>query len=197
MNFEDEKQPVPPAQMAEIISVAQKMVDLRRQEQEFLNKAKALGQEAQALEGADLPDMMTGAGMKSFELKDGTKIELKPFLNAGLPAPGGIDKATGEKQAEMIRRLNAGVKWLRENHGGESLVKSAIEINLGKNAEQNSAAQILELAMELGYEARETLSVHSGALGAFLRELDKKEVKFPHDVFGVYSGTKASFTDPK
>jgi len=142
---------------------------IKELEDEVVDHKKKL----KALEEVELPDLMLGVGMKSFELRTGEGVTIKEIVAAS------INKANEAKA----------FGWLK-GHGHGDLIKNVIKLNFGKGQEKQADHIIREL-LEKGYDPRQTKSVHTQTLSAFVREQLAAGVEIPEELLGVYVGRKA------
>jgi hypothetical protein len=143
----------------------------------------------------DLPNMMRECGMENFTTSSGFAVGIKAFSNASLPSAGAIDKATGEAREELTDRLAEGLKFITENGGG-SIIKSAAEIDIGKDpALREGVVALLEGYGGLNFQISD--KVHPGSLNSWIREKTANGDNIPVDTFKVFNGEKAVIKLPK
>lgn len=105
-----------------------------------------------------LPEMITGAGVATIELLDGTKVEVEDDLRASI--------STG-KRGTPDNRPHA-FAWLRK-HGFGSLIKMDVVATFGMGKEKE-AAKLAESLMKKKYEVSVEESVHPSTLKSFVKE---------------------------
>lgn len=170
--------------IAALVSVLQ----YQQSELERLNEeAKALSAKIKITEEVDLPAAMIDAQTTSFTTTDDVTIALVTEIYAGIKA---------ENQPEAFA-------WLRKNDY-DDIIKRQVTCEFGKGEERFATRLIGYLKRWHGERKRnDKLSVHSGTLGAFVREYLKREevaaetpdadpiTPIPRDLFGVYTLRKA------
>ncbi len=117
--------------------------------------------------------------MDSFTLKNGAKVQVKPFY-AG--------KISDENKEEAF-------KWLRQ-HGFGSLIKREISAKFGKGQDK-LATMALEALEKLGCDPGDKTSVHPQTLKAFIKEQVEAGKNLPTDLLGVFVGKVTKVTPAK
>lgn len=139
----------------------------------------------------ELPALMQQYGLSEFKLTDGSKITVKPFVKASLPAEGTILKCKDlDKRAEMRDRLTKAFSYLRKQGAG-SLIKSFLKADFGKESEALAKKAMTELR-KLGVHAEMAKNVHPQTLTAWVRERLEAGKKIDMELFAVQSGEMAS-----
>jgi hypothetical protein len=121
-----------------------------------------------------IPEALTGMGMKSFRMEDGSSIEVKAFYSASI---------TVERRAEAFQ-------WLREN-GFDDLIKNTVSVRFGRN-EEKLAVKAIEMLRESGFPVEQAEKVEPMTLKAWVKEQVEKGREFPSELFGAYIGQKAT-----
>ncbi len=132
------------------------------------------------IELEDMPELMRELDMQSFELKDGTKIEVIEDLKCGIT----------EANREPAHA------WLRTNNFG-GIIKTELTQHYAAGeleAATKNASAILELT---GRPAEVSETIHAGTLKAFLKEQRAKGTKIPATLFGLFPFSKAKVSPPK
>lgn len=125
-----------------------------------------------------LPGLMDSAHMTSFDLDDGSSIEIKDVVSGTLPSP---DKKPEERKAALA--------WLMK-HGGKGLIKTKFNTEFGVG--QEAAVRHFEsLIKKAGFLAKKDTGVHPQTLCAFVRELMEKGKAVPIETLGIYVGRHA------
>lgn len=151
-------------------------------------EAKALAAQIKTTEEVDLPAAMIDAQTTSFTNTDGITIALVTEIYAGIKA---------ENQP-------AAFEWLRK-HDYDDIIKRQVTCEFGKGEERFAIRLIGYLKRwHADRKRNDKLSVHSGTLGAFVREYLIRETDvntdippIPRDLFGVYTLRKAVIQIPK
>lgn len=139
-----------------------------------LKEAKRIVNEYQS---KTIPDAMIEIGCTMFALTDGTKIELKEVVSAGIPK---------DSQDEAY-------EWLRE-HGAGDLIKTEVTIKFGRGDEE-AAREFFDSVEDKNPEM--SVGVHSQTLSAWAREQLSKGVQLPMDLLGIWTGNIAKVVLPR
>lgn len=135
----------------------------------------------------DLPGKMLEAGLRSFQLADGTGLQVEDVLHCGI---------SKERTAEAVA-------WLRST-GHDGIVKTTVAVAFGKGqaADATSADAALRRA---GFTPTLADGVHPSTLKAWVKEMREAQQaadaageprpEFPEELFGVYVRTVASVVD--
>lgn len=177
---------------ASISQLAVRQLQLQTKRKEYEDAMKRIDEDLKKISEYELPNAMAEAGMKTFELLDGSKISIKRVFTAGVKV---------ENRPEAFA-------WMRER-GHDSLIKTEVQVPLGKGAHE-IAQQIIEKLREEfpDYAAALDESVHWQTLRAFVKEQVEAEEAavnqgetvddpLPRDLLGVYIIDKAEITLPK
>jgi len=155
---------------------------------ELARKAKALQVEVDDLEESlkerkeqvrklteeAIPEALAQLGMKGFVMDDGSKIEVRPFYSASIPA---------------ARRAEA-FEWLRE-HGMDDIIKNTVSVRFGRG-EDELCSRLLEILGTQGYPAEQAEKIEPMTLKAWVKEQVERGNEFPTELFGAYIGQKAT-----
>lgn len=126
-----------------------------------------------------LPDMIAGAGLKSFTLSDGKKIEIKDYVSGSLP-----------KDPEAHERA---LVWIR-NNDGDALIKTHVHAEFRKG-EGNLAGEALELLRNLGVEFSAKETIHHSTLVSYAKERMRKGKDVPMETLGLVAGRMAKIPE--
>lgn len=183
---------VNPGQIKNISDIAIRQLQLQARGAELEALVKSNNEELRKVSEFELPNAMAEAGMKSFELQDGSKIGVERVFTASV-------KVEYRSDAFM---------WMRER-GHDSLIKTEVKVPLGKGA-SDEAQKILAVLKEHFPEFNGELdeSVHWATLRAFVKEqIEAEELAvnsgenvddpLPRELLGVYIIDKAKITPPK
>ncbi len=143
-------------------------------------KLDALTKNESRIETEDMPELMRELDMKSFVLKDGTKIEVLEDLKCGITVDN-RDEAHG---------------WLRANKLG-GVIKTFITQHYGVGELTVAAANAKKILRLTGREATLSEKVEPGTLKSLLKEQRAKGTKIPEALFGLFPFSKAKVTPPK
>jgi hypothetical protein len=122
----------------------------------------------------DLPDVMQEIGLTNFTLADGSKLEIKATYGARIP----------------VEHREAAFAWLQEK-GYDDIIKNMVSVPFGRG-EDSSATEFMELAQKSGYLPDQKKEVHPQTLKAFVKEQLEKGTPVPMDLFGVFTGHRAT-----
>ena len=148
--------------------------EIARRERELLD----LQREWRRLSEDVIPAKMRELGFRDFTLADGSAVEVKRTIWAG------VTKAN----------LQAAVAWLRDNGAG-SLVKNQVTASFGR--EEDAAATTLTEELEArGLTIERKLSVHAGSLSAHVRELLRDGKSVPAELLGVREEVQTKIVRP-
>jgi len=150
---------------------------LRKQIEDAEEKISKLKKDAKDYEERLIPDMMQEAGVSKLELKDGTKVEVKPFYAAKIPESRN-DEAFG---------------WLRDNGHGD-MIKNVLTANIDKG-QDNQVSELVRICEKLGFAYSQKQKVEPMTLKAFVKEQIEKGKEVPFDMFGVYIANKTKITN--
>jgi len=153
---------------------------------------KTASEELKKISEYDLPNAMAEAGMKEFTLTDGSKISIKRVYAASV------------KVADRPMAF----EWMRER-GHESLIKTEVNVPLGKGAHEVAEKIMAELREQFpDYSPQLEESVHWQTLRAFVKEqVEAEELAaqqgetvtdpLPRELLGVYIIDQATITPKK
>lgn len=126
-----------------------------------------------------IPDALREIGMKSFEMADGSEIEVKPFYSASIP----------------VDRRGEAYEWLRA-HGYDDIIKNTVSVQFGRN-EDSAAGELINVIRKQGLLPEQAEKIESQTLKAWVREMVEQGTEFPTELFGAYSGFKAKIKRAK
>lgn len=130
----------------------------------------------------DLPEAMDEVGMKDFTLDDGTKIKIKPFYAASIPA----------------ERKDEAFEWLKDRNF-DGMIKADVMVSFGKGEFEiaQSFLQFIRGFNEKAIDPEYKEHVHWQTLRKFVQEQVEGGKELPLDMFGVFVGRKAELKLPK
>jgi hypothetical protein len=116
-----------------------------------------------------IPNLMQQAGISMFKLIDGSKVEIKPFYSARIPA-----------------------SKTEQGHG--DLIKNQITLEFGMK-QDNEAKSLVEELRNKGLPVQQKTTVHPSSLKGFVREQIQDLGKdVPVELFGTYVASKTKIT---
>lgn len=146
-------------------------------EQELL--LKELKEQLTQVREFSLPAALEAFGMTSVTLRDGSKINIKQDVYAGIT----------EENRE------AAFEWL-EATDNDGLIKNEVKLPFGKGQDAE-ASKLTELLSSQGYSFINSRTVHPQTLKAFIRKQLEDGLPVPMDIFSVHVKNIASITLPK
>jgi hypothetical protein len=157
-----------------IAQMARRAKSLEKEIEDYEAELKLRKEQYRKLTEEVIPEALTGMGMKSFRMDDGSSIEVKAFYSASI---------TVERRAEAFQ-------WLREN-GFDDLIKNTVSVRFGRN-EEKLAVKAIEMLRESGFPVEQAEKVEPMTLKAWVKEQVEKGREFPSELFGAYIGQKAT-----
>jgi len=165
--------------VASISAMANQQIDLERQVEYAELALEELRGRLSKIRDFDLPSAMEQAGTSLIKLLDGSILEVKEDVYAGI---------TEEHRT-------AAFAWL-EQTGNDGLIKNAVSCNFGKG--QDAEARELQALLESnGYSYSANRSVHPQTLKAFVRRRLADGELIPADVFSIHVKRSAKITAAK
>lgn len=161
------------AELAERLSVAD--LEIEQLEEELKARKEVYRDVAER----QLPSAMAAVGMKEFVLKDGVRINVKPYYMAKID----------DENREPCHA------WLDEN-GHADLIKHQIGVSLGRG-EAELAAAVTAALTEIGVTYSDKEAVHWQTLVAFVKSMIEGGKEIPLDLFRIQIGMVAKIKRPK
>jgi len=137
-------------------------------------QTKTVKENLRKITDEDLPDMLFSLGVKSFKLEDGSEVSVKQTYGAHI-------KAENKPKAHQ---------WLRDN-GFDDIIKNTVSCEF-KRGEDSSANEFMEVASKMGLTPAQKTDVHPMTLKGFVKERIEAGGDFPQDLFGVFTGNRAT-----
>ena len=160
--------------LSTVTSLAQDIATWENKVVDLEGSLKAAKAKLLQLTDYDLPDVMQEIGLTDFTLADGSKLEIKQTYGARIP----------------VEHREEAFTWLREN-GHDDIIKNVVSVPFGRG-EDSSARDFMSMVAEQGYYPDQKKEVHSQTLKAFVKELLQKGEAIPIDLFGVFTGHRAT-----
>jgi len=164
-------------------TIAELATSVKKTTAQILNLENQLKKEKENLRqltDEDLPDMLFSLGVQSFKLHDGSEVTVKQTYGAHI----------------NLENKDAAHHWLRENGYGD-LIKNHITCEFGRG-EDEAASKFIEVANTLAKIApKQKTDIHSSTLKAFVKESLQAGVDIPTDLFGVFTGNRATIKQGK
>ena len=179
-----------------ITDLALKLIELKGKAEEAAEALKGLNNEIHRIESSELPSLLEEFGVSEVRLKDGSRVTVKAVIRASLPSSSSMaSERDPNKKNELLERFQRGVKFLEENGAG-SIVRNILQADLGKDSEEISTKAI-EVLEALGVRARAEQNVNPMSLSSWVKERIEAGKEIDHELFSVYSGTKAEIKPAK
>ncbi len=157
-----------------VSNLAAEVSNWERKVDELESALRAAKAKLLELTDRDLPDIMAEIGITDFTLSDGSKLEIKQTYGARIP----------------VEHRDEAFAWLKE-HGHDDIIKNVVSVPFGRGEDSN-ANDLMELVQENGYLPDQKKEVHPGTLKAFVKAELEKGNAVPMDLFGVYTGHRAT-----
>ena len=138
--------------------------DIQSKEEEI----KKLKEQADKIASEIIPNMLAEQGLSSLKLADGSGVEIRKTYSC-----------TVKKD-----NLESAYKWLRDNGLGD-IIKNEVFVTFGKG-EDNKAEQLLNLAVQEGFEPQQKSKVEPMTLKALFRERIEAGLDMPSDSFHLF-----------
>ena len=162
------------AELQDVSSIAEKV---QQKQKAITTLEQNLKEEKQALlklTDEDLPSAMAEMNLSSFRLANGSEVSVKNTYGAHIKK---------ENQSKAF-------DWLR-GHGHGDIIKNTVSVDFGKG-EDNEASALISETKGLGYTPSQKTSVHAQTLIAWVKERTEKGEEIDADLFGVWTGQRAT-----
>ena len=165
----------------EVTTIAAECIKLKQKEDEIAaleDQLKSKKAEADDIGSRVIPELLAEQGLTELKLQDGSKVSVKKEFTATLPK-------------DDIRR-EAAYKWLRDQGLGD-IIKNNVFVTFGKG-EDDKAKQLLDLALNNGFEPQQKSDVAWMTLTALFRERIESGLDMPSDIFSTWIKDKTKIT---
>ena len=169
IDFEEDQQDI--IEKTDIQTLASYCRELQQVEDhiELLEKeVKAQKEKADKIGSEIIPNLLAEQGLASLKLADGSSVDIRKSYNC-----------TIKKDA-----LESAYNWLRKNGLG-NIIKNEVAVQFGKG-EDNKAEQLLNLAVQEGYEPTQKQKVEPMTLKALFRERIEAGLDMPSEFFHTF-----------
>jgi len=129
---------------------------------------KAKKEKADKISSEVIPNILAEQGLSSLKLADGSGVTIKKTYSC-----------TVKKD-----NLESAYQWLRDNGLGD-IIKNEVFVTFGKG-EDNKAEQLLNLAVQKGFEPQQKSKVEPMTLKALFRERIEAGLDMPPDSFHLF-----------
>ena len=162
-------------ELSGVQSIVAKQIGLEHQVASQEQILKGLKKQLLEVQTQELPQAMDALGLVTVSLSTGEKIEIRPFVSAG------ISKNNKEEA----------YAWLRD-HGHGDLIKVITKVDTGRD--MKAAAKAQKALVKAGLAPSTEESVHSGTLKVWVREQVEAGEPIPLELFGAFFGQKSTIT---
>ena len=165
----------------EVNTIAAECIKLKRKEDEISDleeQLKKKKEEADFISSSVIPELLAEQGLSEIKLADGSKVSVKKEFRATVPK-------------DDTKRENA-LLWLRTNGLGD-IIKNNVSVTFGKG-EDNKAEQLLNLAVENGFNPEQKSDVHWATLSALYEERVRSGSDMPSENFSLWIKAKTKIT---
>lgn len=164
------------AGLAMVSDLAERQMRLEDEIEELGRELKAKNDELRRVQTDALPAAMAELNLSEIRMGNGSKVEIKSFIQASIPAS----------------RREEAFSWLRD-HGHGALVKHEVKVVFGK--EEDEIAQVaIDTLRERGFYPEDKESVHASTLKAWIREQIEAGAEIPLETFGAHLGQTVKIT---
>ncbi len=183
-------------QLVQVSALAKRLTQIEVAKAKLLDQIAKLDEEYDRIQSADLPGLMDAIGLKNFTLDSGETVVVKPIIKGSLPTETAILKESDPiRRAELRERFETGMVYLKD-HGATALIKNHVTAELGKDSSELATAAV-EALKDLGIEPMVTRGVNPNSLNAWIKERISSGSDIDHDLFKIYSGTRAEVKTTK
>jgi uncharacterized protein YdaT len=165
----------------EITTIAAECVKLKQKEDEIAEleeQLKKKKEEADDIGSRVIPELLAEQGLSELKLQDGSKVSVRKEFRCTLP--------------KDLDRRDAAYKWLRDQGLGD-IIKNNVSVTFGKG-EDDKAKQLLDLAVENGFQPNQKSDVAWNTLTALFQERVESGLDMPSDVFSTWIKDKTKIT---
>jgi len=165
----------------EITTIAAECVKLKQKEDEIAEleeQLKKKKEEADDIGSRVIPELLAEQGLSELKLQDGSKVSVKKEFRCTLP--------------KDLDKRDAAYKWLRDQGLGD-IIKNNVSVTFGKG-EDDKAKQLLDLAVENGFQPSQKSDVAWNTLTALFQERVESGLDMPSDVFSTWIKDRTKIT---
>ncbi len=169
IDFEQDQQDI--LEKSDINTLAQYCAELKAYEDEISELQEKIAykkERANKISEEVIPNLLAEQGLSSLKLADGSSVEVNKVYNCSVKPD----------------ELESAYKWLRDNNLGD-IIKNIVSVQFGMG-EDNKAEQMLNLAVQSGYEPEQKESVHHQSLKALYRERVEAGLDMPSQFFHTF-----------
>ena len=169
IDFEQDQQEI--IEKTDISTLSRYCLMLQNLEDQMLNMEKdlkKLKEEADKIGSEIIPSLLAEQGLASLKLADGSSVDIRKSYNCTIKKD----------------QVESAFEWLRNNGLGD-LIKNEVAVQFGKG-EDNTAEQLLGLAVREGYEPSQKQKVEPMTLKALYRERIEAGLDMPSEFFNTF-----------
>lgn len=182
--------------LVQVSALASRLIQIDSAKTSLYEQIAKLDEEYDRIQSADLPGLMDQIGLKTFTLSTGETVVVKPIIKGALPSESSIQKESDpDRRAELRERFEQGLIYLSQ-HGAGALIKNHVTAELGKDSNELAEAAV-EALRDLGIDPSVTRGVNPMSLNAWIKERITSGSDIDHDLFKIYSGSKAEVKQSK
>jgi len=179
-DFEQDQQEV--IEKTDIQQLSGYCLELQALEDDISSKEEELKKQkekADKIASEIIPNMLAEQGLSSLKLADGSAVEV------------------GKSYSCTVKKnnLESAYQWLRDN-GLADIIKNEVYVTFGKG-EDNKAEQLLDLAVQEGFEPQQKSKVEPMTLKALYRERVEAGLDMPSDSFHLFVKDKTKISRKK
>ena len=163
-------------QLESLSTLCKEMLEQREMIANLEEQLKTIKEKERELSEERIPNKMSELGYSKLQLKDGQKIEVKPFYAAKIPS----------------ERVSEAFQWLRDNGHGD-LIKNNVTLTFGRS-QDNEAKNLVDELKQNGHNVNQVEKVEPMTLKAFVKDEITQGRSVPSDLFGVYIANKTKVT---
>ena len=163
-------------QLESLSSLCKEMLEQQEMIANLEEQLKTVREKERKLSEEYIPNKMSELGYSKLQLKDGQKIEIKPFYAAKIPS----------------ERVQEAFQWLRNNGHGD-LIKNNVTLTFGRS-QDNEAKNLVDELKQKGHNVNQVEKVEPMTLKAFVKDEIQQGRSVPSDLFGVYIANKTKIT---
>lgn len=179
MTHRDSSAEVIDSRLGEVARLVNTMIELETEADQLEADAAARRAVARELSTIKIPTLFENLGIASFTLPNGSKVSVKTFVKAAIPAD----------------LLDEAVAWL-DSVGAGDLVKSTVATSLAREDHTLARAAVCAL-QELGLTVDQRNSVHWATLTGWCREKLAEGEELPANLLGLQIGMRTEIKYPR
>ena len=165
---QDQQQLIEKSDIQTLASFCQKLQGIESEIDSLEEQLKERKEAADKISSEVIPNLLAEQGLASLKLADGSGVDVKKTYSC-----------TVKKDS-----VESAYNWLRENELGD-LIKNEVAVQFGKG-EDNKAEQLLDLAVQEGFEPSQKQKVEPMTLKALYRERIEAGLDMPSEFFHTF-----------